>query len=112
MRINEQHGGRMTDNNRSEHTLRLRAKNLYWRGFKVAEIAAETQININTLHSWRRREKWDSYSPAARAADSTLLRYLSLIERDPITLTPKHLALINELGMLLATMTERTGSEK
>lgn len=95
----------MTENEEQDNAGRRRARNLYWRGFTLAEIADMTRTNINTLYSWRRREAWDKYSPAGRAADSTLFRYLSLIERDPETLTQKSLDLINQLGSLLATMT-------
>ena len=58
---------------------------LYWQGFGFAAIAEILPVNINTLYSWRRRDKWDDKAPMARIETSLEDRYLRLTSKKVLT---------------------------
>lgn len=41
---------------------RKAARSLYWAGYRISRIAELLNENINTVHSWKRRDKWDESS--------------------------------------------------
>ncbi|WP_392565152.1 terminase family protein [Utexia brackfieldae] len=38
---------------------RRTARSLYWAGYRIKRIAELLNENINTIHSWKRRDKWE-----------------------------------------------------
>lgn len=38
------------------------ARSLYWAGYRIKRIAELLNENVNTIHSWKRRDKWDESS--------------------------------------------------
>jgi uncharacterized protein YjcR len=38
------------------------ARSLYWAGYRISRISELLNENINTIHSWKRRDKWDESS--------------------------------------------------
>lgn len=61
---------------------KVRARSLYWRGWAVSQIADELGIPYATVSSWKTRQKWDEASPAERAEEGILERYLTLIAKE------------------------------
>jgi uncharacterized protein YjcR len=41
---------------------RKAARSLYWAGYRISRISELLNENINTIHSWKRRDKWDESS--------------------------------------------------
>lgn len=58
---------------------RRQAMYLYWQGFRVARIAEMVGENPVTVHSWKRRDKWDAYSPLDQMQITTAARYNQLV---------------------------------
>jgi uncharacterized protein YjcR len=58
---------------------RRQAMYLYWQGFRVARIAEMVGENPVTVHSWKRRDKWDEYSPLDQMQITTAARYNQLV---------------------------------
>lgn len=61
---------------------RRRARNLFWQGWSVARIAEELEEKPATVHSWKYRDKWEEATPIERAAESTEVRYIQLINKE------------------------------
>lgn len=38
---------------------RRTARSLYWAGYRIKRIAELLNENVNTIHSWKRRDKWE-----------------------------------------------------
>ncbi|MCO6557812.1 MAG: terminase family protein, partial [Gilliamella sp.] len=38
---------------------RKAARSLYWAGYRISRISELLNQNINTIHSWKRRDRWD-----------------------------------------------------
>ncbi|MDX7987672.1 oxidoreductase [Xenorhabdus sp. 12] len=70
----------------TEHDLRQTAKSLYWQAYSVAQIAKRLGISVNTLYSWRRRDKWDEANPIERVSGELHVKILQMQAKD--TLTP------------------------
>lgn len=47
---------------------RIRARNLYWQGYSVAQISDQLRVPYGTADAWKRRDKWDEAPVAARVA--------------------------------------------
>ncbi|PKO48998.1 MAG: oxidoreductase [Betaproteobacteria bacterium HGW-Betaproteobacteria-4] len=62
---------------------RRRARDLYWQGWRVIRISEHLGEKATTIHSWKRRDKWDEYSPVERAESSTEARYIQLLWKEP-----------------------------
>lgn len=45
---------------------RRQAKHLYWQGYRIARIAEELNEKPATVHSWKKRDKWDDSAPLER----------------------------------------------
>lgn len=61
---------------------KLQARSLYWRGYSIAQIAAELAIPYTTVASWKVRCQWDKASPLERAEDAVTARYTMLVAKD------------------------------
>lgn len=65
-------GGRMQNVKLLDHLIsdntdpRKSARSLYWAGYRIARIAELLNENVNTIHSWKRRDKWDDSTPLER----------------------------------------------
>lgn len=61
---------------------RWQARSLYWRGWRVARIAEELHVKSGTIHSWKRRDKWDETEPRDRVELSIEARLIELLCKD------------------------------
>lgn len=61
---------------------RRRARSLYWHGYKIAWIAKEVGEKPSTVHSWKRRDKWDETSPLDRCEDAIEARLIRLVAKE------------------------------
>lgn len=57
---------------------RRQAKLLYWQGIRVARIAERVGEKAATIHSWKRRDKWDETKPIDRV-EATLESRLAML---------------------------------
>lgn len=62
---------------------RRRARDLYWQGFRIARVAEMVGEKPATVHSWKRRDKWDETSPIERVESSLEARLIQLVGKDP-----------------------------
>ena len=82
--------------------LKSHAKNLYWMGRDMKHIAGHLGVNINTLYSWRRRDKWDEISMAGRAHDRALVRWLEINNKPADELTARDFKVMDFYGRQIA----------
>lgn len=61
---------------------RLRAKFLYWLGWKISEIADQLEENDRTVQAWKTREDWDSNAPHSRVEQALETRLICLIFKE------------------------------
>ncbi|HJW26419.1 MAG TPA: terminase ATPase subunit family protein [Rhodocyclaceae bacterium] len=61
---------------------RRRARDLYWQGWRIARIAEHIGEKAPTVHSWKRRDKWDESDPIERAESSIEARLIQLVAKD------------------------------
>ncbi len=61
---------------------RKRARSLYWQGYKIAWIAGQIGEKPSTVHSWKRRDKWDETSPIDRCEDAIEARLIRLVLKE------------------------------
>lgn len=61
---------------------RRRARSLYWQGYKIAWIAGQIGEKPSTVHSWKRRDKWDETSPVDRCEDAIEARLIRLVLKE------------------------------
>lgn len=57
----------------------LAARNLYWQGWKISEIAKNLGVRAPTVYSWKQRGNWDGGSPVQRVAASAEARLIQLL---------------------------------
>ncbi|EAA6842351.1 oxidoreductase [Salmonella enterica subsp. enterica] len=65
---------------------RRQAMYLYWQGYRISRIAEFLGEKPATVHSWKRRDEWDSYSPLQQIEHTTAARYNQLVgksHKDP-----------------------------
>ncbi|WP_390614271.1 terminase large subunit domain-containing protein [Maricurvus nonylphenolicus] len=65
--------------------LRDKARNMYWAGFRVAQISKKIGVNAATIHSWKKRDEWDSAPVVQRVESSIDARLVQLIAKDDKT---------------------------
>lgn len=58
-----------------------KARDLYWQGFRVARISEMLAVKPSTIHSWKRRGKWDETSPVDRVEAVLEARLMLLIAK-------------------------------
>lgn len=49
----------------------------------MIRISEHLGEKATTIHSWKRRDRWDEYSPVERAESSTEARYIQLLWKEP-----------------------------
>ncbi|SDJ41097.1 terminase large subunit domain-containing protein [Billgrantia gudaonensis] len=62
---------------------RVTARHLYWQGWRIARIAELLGEKVKTIHSWKRRDDWDSATPIERVEGALEARMVQLIGKDP-----------------------------
>ncbi|PHM38573.1 terminase large subunit domain-containing protein [Xenorhabdus innexi] len=67
------------------HDLRQEAKSLYWQAYSIAQIAKRLGVSVNTLYSWRRRDKWDDANPIERVSDALHVKILRMQAKEALT---------------------------
>ncbi len=55
------------------------ARNLFWQGWKITEIAKQLGVKAPTVYSWKQRGNWDGGSPIQRVTASTEARLIQLV---------------------------------
>lgn len=61
---------------------RRRARDLYWQGWRIARIAEHLGIEkVSTVHSWKRRDKWDDFDPVQRVESTIEARLIQLVSK-------------------------------
>lgn len=66
---------------------RKQARLLYWCGYRVARIAELLGDKPATIHSWKRRDKWDETNPTDRVEATVESRLIKLVlkeKKEPI----------------------------
>lgn len=58
---------------------RRTARSLYWAGYRIKRIAELLNEKANTLHSWKRRDKWDESSTLERINGVLEAQYIYLV---------------------------------
>lgn len=61
---------------------RLRARSLYWQGWRIARIAELLGEKPVTVHNWKRRDQWDDAKPIDRVEGTLEVRLIQLISKD------------------------------
>lgn len=61
---------------------RMQARSLYWRGWRITDIAEELGIAFTTVSSWKTRHGWDKASAVQRAEEGLLERWLQLVAKE------------------------------
>lgn len=54
---------------------------MYWQGWRISRIAEEVGEKVSTVHSWKRRDKWDDYDPVQRVEASIEARLVQLVTK-------------------------------
>lgn len=58
---------------------RRTARSLYWAGYRIKRIAELLNEKANTIHSWKRRDKWDESSTLERINGVLEAQYIHLV---------------------------------
>ncbi|MBT1538280.1 terminase ATPase subunit family protein [Ralstonia solanacearum] len=58
------------------------ARTLYWQGYRVARIAEMLGVKAVTVHSWKRRDRWDATDAVERVASSIEERMAQLVAKE------------------------------
>ncbi|WP_022955782.1 terminase large subunit domain-containing protein [Perlucidibaca piscinae] len=61
---------------------RRKARALYWQGWRVSSIARHLVLKPATIHSWKRRDEWDEFTPIERVEETLDQRLQALIVKD------------------------------
>ena len=85
---------------------RIEARNLYWQGHGVAEIARRLDLAYGTVDAWKRRDRWDDAPIVARIDAHVEMRLMQLIALP--TKSDRDLAEIEQISKVL----ERTARIK
>lgn len=65
-----------------DFTPRKRARQLYFNGYRVARIAEILQQKATTIHSWKRRDKWDEITAIERVEMTLEMRLCTLLGKE------------------------------
>ena len=58
---------------------RLKAKFLYWLGWRIADIAVALSENDKTVSAWKTRDDWDKTKPDSRVEHALSVRLMTLV---------------------------------
>ncbi|MGM0936280.1 MAG: terminase ATPase subunit family protein [Pseudomonadota bacterium] len=61
---------------------RKRAMHLYFNGYRIARIAELLNEKSATIHSWKRRDKWDDITPIERVEMTLEMRLCTLLGKE------------------------------
>ena len=64
---------------------RREARSLYWRGWRITDIAAELDLAEGTISSWKNRDRWDDDPPVAVIEDRSEAKIATLLDKEPFT---------------------------
>ena len=62
--------------------IKRKAQQMYFSGYKIAEIARQLDIAASTISSWKDREKWDDVAPVGRVELALEIRLNLLIAKE------------------------------
>jgi uncharacterized protein YjcR len=62
--------------------LQRQARSLYWRGWRLRDIAEEFSLPYQTVNSWKRRGEWDDASPRQIIEDRIEAKIAAYLDRD------------------------------
>lgn len=60
---------------------RVSARQLYWQGWRISDIARHLAIKPTVVYSWKNRDNWDGGTPMQRVASSAEVRLHFLINQ-------------------------------
>ena len=75
--------GKPPEETRSE--LYRHARSLFWRGWRVTQIAEEMRLPRTTVQSWCDRDKWRDADPIRVMEDSVEVRFCALVAKESKT---------------------------
>lgn len=61
---------------------KLRAKFLYWLGWRIVDISDLLNENERTVQAWKTREEWDKNTPESRIEQALTARLMTLILKE------------------------------
>lgn len=64
---------------------KLKAKFLYWLGWKIVDIAEVLNENERTVQAWKKREDWEKEKPENRVENALSVRLMTLILKNKKT---------------------------
>ncbi|MBF7683874.1 terminase [Acinetobacter sp. B5B] len=64
---------------------KLKAKFLYWLGWKIVDIAQAIDEKERTVQAWKTREEWEKEKPENRIEDALVIRLMTLILKNKKT---------------------------
>jgi len=64
---------------------RREARSLYWRGWRITDIADEVGVAEGTISSWKSRDRWDDDPPVKILADRLEAKIATLLDKEPFT---------------------------
>lgn len=64
---------------------RREARSLYWRGWRITDIAEELDLAEGTISSWKAREGWDDAPQVAIINDRIEAKIATLLDKEPFT---------------------------
>ena len=67
--------------------IRNQARQMYWRGYSVAQISRDLDTPYPTVDAWKRREKWDDAPIVLRVENAIDMRLCQLIDKPDKTET-------------------------
>ena len=62
--------------------IKRKAQQMYFSGYKIAEISRQLDIPASTIASWKNREKWDDIAPVGRVELALEIRLNLLIAKE------------------------------
>jgi len=68
--------------NLNDQEPRIRARTLYWMGWRLARISELLGIPKVTISSWKQRDKWDHASPIERTESALEARLIQLVMKE------------------------------
>lgn len=86
---------------------KLKAKFLYWLGWKIVDIAEVLEEKERTIQAWKTRDGWEKEKPENRVESALTVRLMTLILKNKKTSGD-----IKEIDMLMRTYKEFARIEK
>lgn len=64
---------------------RRMARSLYWRGWRLTDIAEELDITYPRVASWKRRDEWENAAPVDIVDDRLEAKIATYLDKEPFT---------------------------